>query len=161
MTRAWPALPLLLILLSAAIAGSGIWASRLPALGPVGREAVTESAVPMDAQTEPVAFMIWTEGQLAAFASDIRDRSGFSPQRTPFSRVDQITVIVEPHYSPRLLGISGSGANASALIEWVPGETVMSVRAGDVTPWGTISFIENDEVKFLQGDAERSLVLFE
>lgn len=162
MTRVWPAMPLFLILVSIGIAGSGLWVGNLPAFRQARILAVkvredAEASQPPEEQP----FDAWTEDQVRNFGVDILDRSGFSPERQTFSRTTMANEVNEPEYQPRLLGISGNGKTASALIEWKPGQTATTVRVGDVTPWGRAVSVGNGQTIFIQGANERSIELFE
>lgn len=161
MTRVWPAMPLFLILVSIGIAGSGLWVGNLPAFRQAHNLAMqggadTEASQPPEEQP----FETWTENQVRNFGVGILKRSGFSPERQAFSRTTMANEVNEPEYQPRLLGISGNGKTASALVEWKPGQTATTVRVGDVTPWGRVASIGNELVLFVQGDIERSIELF-
>jgi hypothetical protein len=161
MTRVWPAMPLFLILVSIGIAGSGLWMGNLPALR---QSLILAAEVREDAEAsqppEEQPFDAWTEDQVRNFGVGILERSGFSPERQAFSRTIMANEVNEPEYQPRLLGISGNGKTASALIEWKPGQTATSVRVGDATPWGRVASIGTGLVVFVQGDIERSIELF-
>lgn len=162
MTRAWPAVPLFLLFISVAVAGLGFWVGNLPVL----RQSTSYASLPEadDENDQPEldhSLPSWSDDQVAAFATGILAQSGFSPERQAFSRTLNAPAITEPEYHPRLLGVSGSGNEVSALIKWVPGQSTTSVRVGDTTPWGIVLSIGKGQVIFVQDGVERSIKLFE
>lgn len=161
MTRAWPAVPLLLLLLSLAISGSGIVVGSFVA--PPGSKPVLQpsniTVAPNESELAPM-LASWTADEVGGFQATILARSGFSPERSAFSRTPSSPQPEEPEYQPRLLGISGSGENTVALVEWMAGQPAVTVRVGDDTPWGIVSSIEMGRTSFSGGGIEQSISLY-
>lgn len=161
MNRAWPAIPLLMIVLGTGLFGFGVWVwftplvpqRALPDIPPVEAAApdtVEPSAVP-GAARKPAP--IQQVPRLLA-------QSPYSPTREAFSRTPPRPAPKAPEYQPSFIGVFGTGESARAMVIWKPGEPERTHAVGDQTPWGTLVSASGDRLVFRDGSTERTLTLF-
>lgn len=162
MTRAWPLTPLLLLILSAVITGTGIWMYFRPIVSlTVLPDRSGISAMPAALSEEPEPVAILPRGESAQLARDILARSPFSPKRAAFSRAAPARPApAAPQYRPEFVGLLGKGEKVRAMVTWNPGETAKVHAIGDDTPWGKLISATSSELVFEGKDGAKTLKLF-
>jgi hypothetical protein len=162
MNRAWPATPLLMIVIGTGLLGFGVWAwftplipqRAMPYIPPI------ETAAPgtMDSPAAP-----GTARKLAPTQQVTRllTNSPYSPTREAFSRTPPRPPAPKAQeYQPQFIGLLGKGERARAMVIWKPGEPEKTHAVGDQTPWGTLVSASGERLVLRDGDTERTLTLF-
>lgn len=162
MTRAWPATPLLLIVLSILIAGAGGWAYFRPVVALAALPVPTETARSQDEASEDTKIILpMPSADSSRLASDVLSRSPFSPGRAAFSRAaPSRQAPAKPEYSPQFVGLLGKGKKTRAMVTWNPGEQAQIHAIGDETPWGKLVSATSSELLFEGNEGQKVLKLF-
>lgn len=159
MTRAWPAAPLLILLLGICAGMAALWLWVWPvriALPPPAPGPVADSVPHLQDQTAaaPSRFP-----PVAHSTAELLAAPPFSSPRRAFSR-EIPAETAAPQYDPRFIGLVRQGGKVSALVIWNSGEEERAHSPGEETPWGTLISAKGEALVFRDDTGERTLTLY-
>ncbi|MEO1029489.1 MAG: hypothetical protein AAFX02_10595 [Pseudomonadota bacterium] len=165
MTKAWPLLPVILIMISIAIVIGGVLFAIMPR--PPVQDAfprlVETSDVIVPSSDASIAIVHPPNQNGASDRQLILNTSPFHPERQAFSRQAIAKPKAPPKkvYNPVIVGFLGRGDSRRVMITWEPGRDPLTHAIGDQTPWGILSEIGSSSLNFIEGEQQRQLSLFD
>lgn len=155
-----PARPLFFCMVGVGMIAGSIWYSMQPS----PQFEFVEFSVPNSLEEDNPAIMRrYHDNVLTIEASEtVMKRSGFAPDRTPYSRSIQssASVVTKPDYDPQFVGTMGRASGLKVLVVWKAGEQPLTHLIGDETPWGVLVEASSAQLIFERDGVRKTLSMF-
>lgn len=155
-----PARPLFFCMVGVGMIAGSIWYSMQPS----AEFEFVEFLVPKSLEEDkPPIMHRYHDNVLTIEASEtVMKRSGFAPDRTPYSRSIQSSgpVVAKPDYDPQFVGTMGRGSSLKVMVVWKAGDQPRTHLIGDETPWGKLVEATSAQLIFERDGVRKTLSMF-
>ena len=162
MKAAWPAGPILIIIVSfGLVLGSIVYVSHENQARRNIEMVNQENHLPQTSAPNVGTLQPNRPDQAKQHINSILAHSAFAPDRSEFTLSKPASPSPpKSKFSPEFVGTLGSGDTLRALVIWSQNGEAQTHRVGDETPWGELVSIETTRLEFSAPDGMKQLELF-